>query len=82
MSLGKPVFISNRTSLPEIGGREAYYFTDFDSETLISTFAAGMKDYKNDRDKPARIKAWASQFTWEKAAAQYLEFYQEMLSAS
>ncbi|MSR38308.1 MAG: glycosyltransferase family 1 protein [Planctomycetes bacterium] len=81
MSLGKPVFISNRTSLPEIGGREAYYFTDFDSETLISTFAAGMKDYKNDRDKPTRIKAWASQFTWEKAAAQYLEFYQEMLSA-
>ncbi len=80
MSLGKPVFLSDRTSLPEIGGSEAYYFKDFEPQTLTKTFAAGMKDYENDPEKPTRIKAWASQFTWEKAATQYLEFYQELLT--
>lgn len=80
MSLGKPVFLSNRTSLPEIGGPEAYYFNDFEAKTLIETFENGMKDYQNDLGKPQKLKAWAAQFTWEKAAAQYLEFYQKLLA--
>ena len=81
MSLGKPVFLSNRTSLPEIGGSEAYYFKDFEPKTLKETFAAGIKDFENDPAKPARMIAWAAQFTWQKAAAQYIEFYQNTLNA-
>jgi glycosyltransferase involved in cell wall biosynthesis len=80
MSLGKPVFLSNRTSLPEIGGPEAYYFKDFEAQTLIETFEAGIKNYKEDPEKPQKMKAWAAQFTWEKAATQYLEFYQKLLT--
>jgi len=80
MSLGKPVFLSNRTSLPEIGGTEAYYFKDFEPKTLKETFAAGIKDFENDPDKPARMQTWASQFTWEKAAKQYIDFYQNLLT--
>jgi len=80
MSLGKPVFLSNRTSLPEIGGDEAYYFNDFEPHTLTKTFAAGIIDFENDPMKPQRMKAWAAQFTWEKAAKQYLEFYQKLLT--
>lgn len=82
MSLGKPVFLSNRTSLPEIGGTEAYYFKDFEPKTLKETFATGIKDFENDPDKPARMQTWASQFTWEKAATQYLEFYQKLLTVN
>ena len=80
MSLGKPVFLSDRTSLPEIGGIEAYYFKDFEPQTLIDAFAAGIEDFENDPGKPKRMKTWASQFTWEKAATQYLEFYQKLLT--
>ncbi|MBC7774597.1 MAG: glycosyltransferase [Phycisphaerae bacterium] len=80
MSLGKPVFLSDRTSLPEIGGSEAYYFKDFEPQTLTKTFATGLKDFENDPEKPTRMKDWASQFTWGKAATQYLEFYQELLT--
>ncbi|MFN0174512.1 MAG: glycosyltransferase family 4 protein [Saprospiraceae bacterium] len=80
MSLGKPVFLSKRTSLPEIGGSEAYYFDDFESQTLIETFSAGMKDFENDPEKPQRMQTWAAQFTWEKAAKKYLEFYKAILS--
>jgi glycosyltransferase involved in cell wall biosynthesis len=79
MSLGKPVFLSDRTSLPEIGGTEAYYFRDFDPETLIKTFAEGMSNFKNDPEKAERMKYWASRFSWEKAAGQYLDFYNKLL---
>ncbi len=79
MSLGKPVFLSRRTSLPEIGGSEAYYFDDFEPNTLKETFAAGMKDFENDPEKSQRMQIWAAQFTWEKAAKKYLEFYKEIL---
>lgn len=82
MSLGKPVFLSNRTSLPEIGGIEAYYFKDFEPQTLLDAFARGMKDFENDPEKPERMKTWAAQFTWEKAARQYLEFYQKLLASA
>ena len=79
MSLGKPVFLSNRTSLPEIGGKEAYYFKDFEAKTLVDTFSEGMKDFENDPEKPEKMKTWAAQFTWEKAAGQYIEFYQKLI---
>ena len=79
MSIGKPVFLSNRTSLPEIGGSEAYYFKDFEPKTLNETFTSGMKNFENDPEKPQRMKTWATQFTWEKAAKQYIEFYQDLL---
>lgn len=80
MSLGKPVFLSDRTSLPEIGGKEAYYFSDFEPENLCKTFRDGMQQFEKDPDKPARMIAWANQFSWEKAADQYLEFYQKLLN--
>ncbi|MDX1911999.1 MAG: glycosyltransferase [Saprospiraceae bacterium] len=80
MSLGKPVFLSDRTSLPEIGGKEAYYFSDFEPENLCKTFREGMQQFEKDPDKPARMIAWANQFSWEKAADQYLEFYQQLLN--
>lgn len=79
MSLGKPVFLSDLTSLPEIGGEEAYYFRDFEPQTLIETFGSGMKDFASDPDKPVRMQQWATRFSWKKAADQYLEFYHKLL---
>lgn len=80
MSFGKPVFLSNRTSLPEIGGEEAYYFNDFEPNTLTEAFANGMKQFENNPGKAQRMKSWAAQFTWEKSASQYIEFYQKVLA--
>ncbi len=38
MRFGKPVFISNKASLPEIGGELAYYWNDFDPDYMASVF--------------------------------------------
>ncbi len=42
MSLGKPVFLSTRTSLPETGGPEAFYWPDFDPRAMAEVFTRGM----------------------------------------
>ncbi|MBL7807430.1 MAG: glycosyltransferase family 4 protein [Saprospiraceae bacterium] len=78
MAMGKPVFLSTKCSLPEIGGSEAYYFPEFDSETLCKVFEQGMHDFKNDPEKRERLKAWAAQFSWKAAASQYLDFYKAL----
>jgi glycosyltransferase involved in cell wall biosynthesis len=80
MSFGKPVFLSNLTSLPEIGGGEAYYFSDFEPNTLIEAFANGMKQFENNPGKGEKLRSWAARFSWEKSAKQYIQFYQKVLA--
>jgi len=45
MRLGKPVFLSTLTSLPEIGGEAAYYFRNFEDEHMRRVLQEGLEDY-------------------------------------
>lgn len=78
MLLGKPVFLSTKTSLPEIGGKYAYYFENFEQEHMNEVLQKGLKDYA-ENNKSEGIKKWAQQFSWEKAAEAYNEVYKEVL---
>lgn len=78
MQIGKPVFISDKTSLPEIGGQEAYYWNTFEPQNINAIFDAGMLDYENNPNKAAKIKLWAAQFTWENAALAYNRIYEHL----
>jgi glycosyltransferase involved in cell wall biosynthesis len=80
MSVGKPVFLSNLTSLPEIGGPNAYYFQSFDPHEMKHCYQAGMLDWKSSPARMNESKTWASQFSWSKAAQQYLALYQQVLN--
>jgi glycosyltransferase involved in cell wall biosynthesis len=77
MQLGKPVFLSRLTSLPEVGGDAAYYFDDFSAENMRHTLATGLAGHSPARAAAAR--AQAGQFGWAQAAAGYLAVYQELL---
>lgn len=77
MHFGKPVFLSDKTCLPEIGGRYAYYFHDFDAAAMQHSFEEGMKDYAA-RQPAAQIRHHAAQFSWSKAATEYLEIYRKL----
>ena len=79
MAFGKPVFLSDRTSLPEIGGAEAYYFKSFAPKDVQAAFSEGMEKYKNDPEKPERLKKHAAKFSWDKTAKEYLKFYNAIL---
>jgi glycosyltransferase involved in cell wall biosynthesis len=76
MYYGKPVFLSDHTSLPEIGGSEAYYFTDFDSAAMQEVFNRGMTDYQS-QGKADRIRQWALRYSWDHAARDYLGIYRK-----
>lgn len=75
MSVGKPVFLSNLTSLPEVGGTEAYYWKSFDTEHLFETVENGLLDFYTDKEKVNRQMEWVKQFSWENAAKAYLHLY-------
>jgi glycosyltransferase involved in cell wall biosynthesis len=73
MSIGTPLFISNKTSLPEIGGDVAFYFNDFNPLTMAKTVTDGIK-YFSEEKKHLLIDR-SKRFSWEQAAKKYLEIY-------
>lgn len=77
MSVGKPLFLSNQTALPEIGGKVAFYFQDFDSKHMQNVFLNGMAQYKKTNMQNI-IKERGSTFCWEKAAHKYLDVYRSL----
>jgi glycosyltransferase involved in cell wall biosynthesis len=81
MSFGKPVFSSSLTSLPEVGGDEAFYFPDFDPDTVVEVFRSGMATYRNDPAMPDRLRAQSQKFSWAVVAADYWKLYQRILTS-
>jgi glycosyltransferase involved in cell wall biosynthesis len=78
MQLGKPVFLSDKTSLPEIGGDVAFYFRGFEEDHMCNVLEDGLQEYrKNGLAK--KLVHRAQQFNWEQSAAKYLEVYQSLL---
>ena len=76
----KPVFVSDRTALPEIGGKYVFYFDhDFEPETMRRQFREGMKRYENGEIDIRLMKEHALGFSWERTARRYIEIYNGLL---
>lgn len=79
MSQGAPVFLSRKTSLPEVGGPLAYFFDTFDPQDMVTVFEKGMSDFSSLPGQAERLKAHAAQFSWGKAAKEYINLYRAAL---
>ena len=77
MSFGKPLFLSNRTSLPEIGGDIAFYFSSFEPDHMHQVFKEGMHQYTQKNMYEAIVRR-GKEFDWEKNALKYLEVYKSL----
>jgi glycosyltransferase involved in cell wall biosynthesis len=75
MSLGKPVFLSRLTSLPEVGGEQAFYFDDFDPAHMREVVERGLHRAATEAGFPAKLIEHSRKWSWEEAARRYLEFY-------
>lgn len=73
MSQGLPLFLSDKTSLPEIGGPDAFYFKTFSPGHMSEVFIEGMKIF--DTERAQRLKERSKMFDWKKAAGRYLKLY-------
>ncbi len=80
MYFKKPVFLSNLTALPEIGGKHAYYFEEFSTEHMQDVFEKGLNDHFS-RTNHDDIRDWALTFSWDHTARKYLDLYRQLSGA-
>ena len=81
MTFGKPTFLSDKTSLPEIGGNVSKYWTNFDPEYMKTVLLDGLNDHENNKiEKEILIKNRAASFDWKTAATEYFSIYNKLLS--
>ena len=76
MSFGLPLFLSDKTSLPEIGGPDAFYFKNFDANHMAEVFTTGMKNFSFEQKQ--RLIDRSKMFDWKKSAESYLALYRSL----
>ena len=82
MKFGKPVFLSKLTSLPEIGGDQAFYFDNFDEEYMYSFIQSNLLYYNNNKNFLSdQIIKHAEKFNWKNSITQYLQLYYEIANS-
>jgi glycosyltransferase involved in cell wall biosynthesis len=77
MSIGKPLFLSDKTALPEIGGNVAFYFENFSPLHMTETFVAGMTKYRRLNMKEKIIEKGKA-YNWDIAAQEYWKIYRSL----
>ncbi|TDX82633.1 glycosyltransferase family 4 protein [Epilithonimonas xixisoli] len=80
MYFGKPVFLSTFTSLPEVGGKYAFYFQNFEAKEMAQTVISGLEKYKTQPELKNQLTDWALQFDYKVMANQYHNLYQRILN--
>ena len=78
MQFGKPLFLSNRTSLPEIAGDAAFYFNDFEPEMMRTILFKGLEKYEQN-GMAARIIQRGKDFDWNQKAKEYVAIYNSLI---
>jgi glycosyltransferase involved in cell wall biosynthesis len=80
MHFGKPTFLSTLTSLPEVGGHAAYYWTAFDPQAMRQAVEQGLAAHTAERAQAAVRRA--AGFSWEAAARGYVQAYLDLLDGA
>jgi glycosyltransferase involved in cell wall biosynthesis len=78
MTFGKPIFLSNCTSLPEIGGEVSFYFKSFEPGHMQDVFAKGMLEYQQN-GLAKKIIQRGNTFSWEEKAKEYYQVYHSLM---
>ena len=79
MQFGKPVFLSRLTSLPEIGGPDAYYWNELSPKAMAGFFLRAQQTWSLPDERAERLRRWAAQFDWQRCARQYIDCYLSVL---
>lgn len=78
MEYGKPLFLSNRTSLPEVGGDVAFYFKSFEATHMQQVLMEGLHAYSLN-GLSDRIRERSKLFNWNRSAQEYVKIYKSLL---
>ena len=78
MCFGKPVFLSNRTCLPEIGKHFAYYWDDLSAPSMKKIMLQGLQN----PHEATSVQAHGRSYSWELCVKSYAEKYLNVLGIS
>lgn len=82
MAFGKPLFLSTHTSLPEVGGPDAFYFEHFDPVYMNRLFTEKLNYFNaNKMVLKQNLLNRAVTFSWTEAARQHWEIYTRVLNS-
>ena len=81
MKFGKPVFLSTLTSLPEVGGKNAFYWHELSPESMAGKIREMLPVFYNHPDYASQIKQNAERFDWNNCVNQYIQYYLEILAS-
>ena len=79
MQFGKPVVVSNRTSLPEITGGSGWFFYSYEPVEMAKTVQNALRAFDSDPQSATRSKQHAACFSWQAAAKGYADVYRTLL---
>ena len=80
MQYYKPIFSSDHSSLPEVGGDCVFYLDhDFEPRALQKNLEDGLSAFAAGKISREAMQERFLSFSWEKAARNYWKIYQEML---
>jgi len=80
MQFGKPVILSNKSALPEVGGPHAYYWEHFEPKYMAELVIKSLDNFQsNQLLKSEAIKTYAQSFSWSKTAKEYIQVYKSLL---
>ncbi len=82
MYMGKPVYLSTQTSLPEIGGEAAYYWNNLTPTIMAQEVKMHLESGNDNLVMSEELKKSASRFDWEKCANEYINYYLHILNIS
>jgi glycosyltransferase involved in cell wall biosynthesis len=79
MSAGVPVVCSDLSSLPEVAGPHGWYCDPYDPQSIADALTGVLSmDDDERREWVAAARAWAAQFTWERAGKQLADVIFDM----
>lgn len=81
MNAGRAVVLSDRTSLPEVGGPLATYWREFDPRSMAKVVRDALQKLERDPTLVSDFREWAGRFSWTQAADKYLKLYRSTLDS-
>ncbi len=75
LQFGKPVFVSKETSLKEIGNRYAFFWDDFDPQSMKKRVETGLAEFHGNGRLAEEAKEYASWFSTDRHFEEYEELY-------
>ena len=79
MQCGKPVAISNRTSLPEVAGDSGMLFPSYEPVEMAMTVQNALSTFQSDPQSAIRSRKHAATYSWQAAAKGYADVYKAVL---